>query len=81
MRKAERNQKRHSYDKEKLIALNEIIKQLEKTGTVSEEYYPRLLKDDYAGTMECHIQSDFLLIWIEKDTQTIKLIKGQQKDY
>lgn len=73
--KFKKDLKRYSHDKEKLIALNDIIKQLEENGTVSEDYYPHPLKGDYAGTMECHIQSDFLLIWIDKDTLTIKLVR------
>lgn len=73
--KFKKDLKRYSHDKEKLIALNDIIKQLEDNGTVSEDYYPHPLKGDYAGTMECHIQSDFLLIWIDKDTHTIKLVR------
>ena len=25
--------------------------------------------------MECHIQNDFLLIWIDKDARTVKLVR------
>ena len=48
------------HDKEKLIALNDVIKHLEETGEVPREFYPHPLKGEYSGAMECHIQSDFL---------------------
>ena len=60
--------KKYLHDKEKLIALNEVIKHLEETGEVPKEFYPHPLKGEYSGAMECHIQSDFLLIWVDKDT-------------
>jgi len=73
--KFKKDLKRFSHDKEKLIALNEVIKKLEQTGEVPAEYYPHPLKGEYAGIMECHIQSDFLLLWVDKDTRTIKLVR------
>lgn len=73
--KFKKDLKRYAYDKEKLIALNEVIKYLEKDGVVPAEFYPHPLKGEYSGTMECYIQNDFLLIWIDKDTKTIKLVR------
>ena len=73
--KFKKDLKRYAHDKEKLIALNTVIKFLEADGTVPEEFYPHPLKGEYSGTMECHIQNDFLLIWIDKDTNTIKLVR------
>ncbi|MDE6265280.1 MAG: type II toxin-antitoxin system YafQ family toxin [Paramuribaculum sp.] len=31
--------------------------------------------NDYAGCMECHIQGDFLLIWIDEETDDIDLVR------
>jgi len=73
--KFKKDLKRYSHDKEKLVALNEVVKQLEQTGEVPAVYYPHPLKGEYDGIMECHIQSDFLLLWIDKDTRTIKLVR------
>lgn len=67
--------KRYSNDKKKLIALKETIQHLERTGTVPKEYGPHPLKGDYAGALECHIGSDFLLIWVDKNANTIKLLR------
>jgi len=41
-----------------------------KTGTVPNTYKPHLLQGNWKPHMECHVQSDFLLIWnvdIEKN--------------
>ena len=34
-----------------------------------------MLTSDYAGCMECHIQGDFLLIWIDQTTNDIDLVR------
>ncbi len=34
-----------------------------------------MLQGDYAGHMECHIEGDFLLIWIDEITNVVKLIR------
>ncbi|HPQ29905.1 MAG TPA: type II toxin-antitoxin system YafQ family toxin [Desulfobacteraceae bacterium] len=67
--------KKYSGDKEKLIALRDVIRCLETTGTVPLEYKPHPLKGEYSGTIECHIKNDFLLIWMDKETNTIKLVR------
>lgn len=38
-------------------------------------YKPHMLTSDYAGCMECHIQGDFLLIWIDQLTNDIDLVR------
>ena len=34
---------------------------------IPKEHKPHLLKGQYKGCMECHIEDDFLLIWIDGD--------------
>lgn len=34
-----------------------------------------MLAGDYKGCMECHIESDFLLIWLDESNQTIALVR------
>jgi len=48
---------------------------LENEQPIPEENKPHMLSGDYAGCMECHIQSDFLLIWIDPDTDEIDLVR------
>lgn len=59
----------------KVQALLNIVRHLEQTGRVPAEYDPHWLHGIYEGCMECHIQSDFLLIWIDEDQQTIRLLR------
>lgn len=67
--------KRFKHQTVKIEALKVILKQLVDHGTVDVEYKPHQLSGEYSGCMECHIQNDFLLIWLDKKTKTIKLIR------
>ena len=40
---------------------------------VPKEFKPHMLSGDYAGHMECHVENDFLLIWI--DNEVVKLVR------
>ena len=53
--------------------LKEVIKLLQETGTLPPEYKPHILSGTYAGKHECHIKSDWLLIW-EQDDNTLTLL-------
>ena len=47
---------------------------LETTGSLPPEYRPHQLSGKYAGLWECHIQSDWLLIWSQDDTELTLLL-------
>lgn len=40
-----------------------------------ENYRPHRLTGDYVGYMECHIESDTLLIWWDREAGVIKLVR------
>ena len=42
--------------------LKKVIRLLEETGKLPPEYKPHKLSGQYAGSWECHIMSDWLLI-------------------
>lgn len=65
--------KRYASDDIKINALYNIIEMLRKGMDIPQECRPHLLKGKYSGCWECHIQSDFLLIWIDSKTGTIWL--------
>ena len=67
--------KRIQNNPRKLFSLNVVIGLLRETGTVPREYHPHLLAGIYRGYMECHIGSDFLLIWIDEREDVIKLVR------
>ena len=59
----------------KLDALKEILLKLQNNQPIPAEYLPHMLYGKYKGCMECHIQNDFLLIWIDPDTDIIELVR------
>lgn len=52
----------------KKVAAFEYIAGLLANGLpIPKEFKPHILVGNYAGCLECHIGSDFLLIWIDGD--------------
>ena len=39
------------------------------------EYKPHKLHGIYEGCIECHVEDNFLLIWIDETTNIIKLLR------
>lgn len=67
--------KRIRNNPKKAEALLKVLRMLENEVPIPEEYKPHMLSNDFDGCMECHIQGDFLLIWIDNDTNTIDLVR------
>lgn len=67
--------KRIKHDNAKIDALHSVLTQLTNNGVVDASYKPHMLSGEYSGCMECHVQNDFLLIWVDQDKKTIKLIR------
>ena len=59
----------------KINALLEIVRMLANGETIPAEFDPYPLTGNYKNHMECHIESDFLLIWFDKDADEIKLVR------
>ena len=49
--------------------LNTIIVLLEEKGKLPAQYKPHKLAGNYRGFSECHIQPDWLLIWLQNNTK------------
>ena len=54
-------------------AIYKVINILENDGQVPAEYRPHILKGDWKGIWECHIQPDWLLLY--DITDSIRLIR------
>jgi len=54
------------------LELESVVRLLTETGELDAKYKPHKLKGKYIGLWECHIQSDWLLVWDQNDG--IKLI-------
>lgn len=65
--------KRYKNDTARLEKLYDIIGYLERCEEIPKEFKPHMLTGDYAGHMECHVENDFLLIWI--DDEVVKLVR------
>ena len=67
--------KRIRNNPKKAAELLKVLQLLEQELEIPETYKPHLLTGDYSGCMECHIQGDFLLIWIDQQTNEIDLVR------
>ena len=56
--------------------LRDAITLLAETGTLPATYHAHKLSGQYAGTWECHLKGDWLLIWEQNDTELILLFTG-----
>ena len=67
--------KHYLHQPKKLAALAEIIDLLAQEQPVPAKYKPHLLLGQYRGCMECHVQGDFLLIWVDRVNNIIELVR------
>ena len=67
--------KRYIHQPSKLLALKNVTLALQETGRVPQEFLPHMLSGNYKGFMECHIEDNFLLIWIDETNEIIKLVR------
>lgn len=65
--------RKRGYDMELLKAA---IRLLEANGKLPASYRPHKLSGQYGGCWECHLKSDWLLIWEQNDTELILLFTG-----
>ena len=56
--------------------IHTVFELLEITGTLPPKYRPHKLRGNYTKHLECHIQPDWLLIWLcDNDKKEIHLIR------
>ena len=67
--------KRYINQPKKLKALNEVLDMLRKEIPLPKKYRQHTLQGEYSGCLECHIEGDFLLIWYDKENNTIVLFR------
>ncbi len=67
--------KRYKNNPAKLAALAEILKKLKNEQPIPAQYRPHLLQGNYKGCMECHVQGDFLLVWMDEERNIIELVR------
>lgn len=67
--------KRYKHKSAVLDKLEDILKLLVSGEPIPEIHRPHILTGNYKGYMECHVESDTLLIWWDKDAGIIKLVR------
>lgn len=67
--------KRYRNQPKKLAALADILEKLKYDIPIPSEYRPHPLHGNYEGCLECHIGSDFLLIWFDQQRDIIELVR------
>ena len=67
--------KRYKHASGMLASLKDVLGHLRESGIVPKKYRPHQLSGNYKDCMECHVQGDFLLIWVDKEKPVIKLLR------
>jgi mRNA interferase YafQ len=67
--------KKYKHKPEQLDALEKILEILQRGKPIPTEFKPHMLTGDYKGHMECHVQNDLLLIWFDKASDTVVLVR------
>ena len=74
-RQFKKDLKRIQNNPKRIAGLKKVLTILQDTGTLPREYKPHMLAGNYKGYMECHVEGDFLLIWLDVEENIIKLIR------
>lgn len=67
--------KRFRNQPKKMEKVAEILRMLRDEIAIPQEYSPHMLKGNYKGCMECHVEGDFLLIWIDETENQIGVLR------
>ena len=67
--------KRFRNNPRKKAALKVVLNLLANEQPIPPQYKPHMLQGNYKGCMECHIEGDFLLIWIDAQSDIIELVR------
>lgn len=70
-----RDAKRFRNQPKKMEKVAEILRRLRDEIPIPPEYSPHMLKGEYKGCMECHVEGDFLLIWIDETEKQIGVLR------
>ena len=73
--KFKKDLKRYRGKPETLRKLYEVVGILERGESLPKHYKAHMLIGEYSGHLECHIENDTLLIWLDKTANIIKLVR------
>ena len=67
--------KRYRHNERKKAALQQVLDMLANEQPIPSEYQPHMLTGNYKDCLECHIENDFLLMWIDEKSDIIELVR------
>lgn len=67
--------KRYRNQPDKMAKVVNILQMLRDDIPIPPEYKPHTLKGKFKGCMECHIEDDILLIWIDENENQIGILR------
>ena len=73
--KAKKDLKKYRNDISKMKKLYEVVEMLINEIHLPPKFKAHKLIGQYKGCLECHIENDFLLIWVDEDNNIIEIIR------
>lgn len=73
--KAKKDLKKYRNDFQKMKALYEVLDMLVNDIVLPFQYKSHELTGNYKNCMECHVGSDFLLIWVDVENDVIEILR------
>ncbi|MCH5233052.1 MAG: type II toxin-antitoxin system YafQ family toxin [Muribaculaceae bacterium] len=67
--------KRYRHLPHKMEKVASILQKLRDEEEIPKEYSPHKLTGDYKDCMECHVEGDLLLIWIDETLNQIGVLR------
>ena len=67
--------KKYRNQPKKVDKLMVVLRLLENEEALPPELKAHFLKGEYKDCMECHIENDFLLIWLDKSRDIIEVVR------
>jgi mRNA interferase YafQ len=74
-RQYKKDAKRYRNQPNKMEKVVAVLRMLQNDIQIPQEYSPHMLTGNYKGCMECHIENDFLLIWIDETENQIGVLR------
>lgn len=62
-----------------MVALFDVLEKLKKGESIPSKYKPHELIGTYKDCMECHVGSNFLLIWIDAASDMVEIVREEGK--
>lgn len=67
--------KKYKHRPSEIESLEKVLGILAEGKDIPKKHRPHILTGNYRGYMECHVENDLLLIWLDKETDTIILVR------